>query len=129
MFFFPSTWQFIEYGIGECIITLQTCLDHLNLHETDSRNPQLESIVASVFKYIMDKPNFGTVISESLRSTKINEQLLENLSNVLHLSVPERIGIGFALSDSENLDVILCGKLQVSCMIDFCQCSFLLLSF
>ncbi|XP_044493750.1 CCR4-NOT transcription complex subunit 1-like [Mangifera indica] len=107
---FLELCQFIEYGIGECIITLQTCLDHLNLHETDSRNPQLESIVASVFKYIMDKPNFGTVISESLRSTKINEQLLENLSNVLHLSVPERIGIGFALSDSENLDVILCGK-------------------
>lgn len=92
---------------------LQTCLGHLNLHGTDSRNPQLESIVASVLKYIMDKPNFGTVFCESLRSTEINEQLLENLSNVLHLSVSERIGIGFAMSDSENLDVVMCGKLQV----------------
>lgn len=90
---------------------LQTCLDHLNLHGTDSKNPQLESVVASVCKYLMDKPNFSTVFSQSLGFTEINEQLLENLSNVLNLSLSERIGIGLALSDSENLEATMCGKL------------------
>lgn len=92
---------------------LQTCLDHLNLRGSDTKNPQLESVVASVFKYMMDKSNFSTVFSQSLRNNEINEQLLENLSNVLCLSVPERIAIGLALSDSEYLDAIMCGKLQV----------------
>lgn len=92
---------------------LQTCMDHLNLHGTGLKNPQLESVVASVFKYIMDKPNFSTVFSQSVKITEINEQLLENLSDVLNLSLPERIGIGLALSDSENLDALMCGELRV----------------
>ncbi|KAJ4727200.1 putative Ccr4-not transcription complex [Melia azedarach] len=102
--------QFTEHGIEESIMMLQTCLDHLNLHGTDSKNPQLESVVASVCKYLMDKPNFSTVFSQSLGFTEINEQLLENLSNVLNLSLSERIGIGLALSDSENLEATMCGK-------------------
>ncbi|KAL5862252.1 hypothetical protein ACOSQ3_003532 [Xanthoceras sorbifolium] len=107
---FKELCQFIEYGTEGSILVLQTCLDHLNLHGTDSKNPQLESVIASVFKYIMDKPNFGTVFSHSLRVTEISEKILEYLSNVLHLSVPERIGIGLALSDSDNLETVMCGK-------------------
>ncbi|KAK2650679.1 hypothetical protein Ddye_018168 [Dipteronia dyeriana] len=102
--------QFIECGTEGSILVLQTCLGHLNLHETDLKNPQLESVVASVFKYIMDKPNFSTVFSHSLRSTEISEKLLDYLSNVLQLSVPERIGIALALLDSDNLETVVCGK-------------------
>ncbi|KDO85661.1 hypothetical protein CISIN_1g0000722mg, partial [Citrus sinensis] len=107
---FRELCQFIEYGIEGSTMMLQTCMDHLNLHGTGLKNPQLESVVASVFKYIMDKPNFSTVFSQSVKITEINEQLLENLSDVLNLSLPERIGIGLALSDSENLDALMCGK-------------------
>jgi len=100
-----SFWQFVEYGVEGSIMLLQTCMDQLNFFGTDSKNMQLESVVASIFRYLLDKPNFSTVFFESLRNTEINEGTLENFSDALHLSVSEKIAIGLALSDSENLEV------------------------
>ncbi|KAL4599949.1 hypothetical protein ACB092_11G164000 [Castanea dentata] len=102
--------QFVEYGVEGSIMLLQTCIDHLQFYNTDSKNVQLELAVASIFKFLLGKPNFSTVFCESLRNTEINEGTLENFSNVLHLSVSEKIGIGLALSDSENLDNRNCGQ-------------------
>lgn len=107
-----SCWQFVEYGIEGSIMLLQTCVDHLNICSPDSKNMQLESVVAQCFKYLLEKPNFSTVFLESLRNTEINEGTLVNLSNALNLSVSEKIGIGLALSDSENLETKMCGKFQ-----------------
>lgn len=72
---------------------------------------QIGPVIASVFRYIVDKPNFSTVFCQSLRNKEISEDFLENLSNVLQLSESEKIGIGLALSDSENLETRTCGKL------------------
>ncbi|KAK9910902.1 hypothetical protein M0R45_034838 [Rubus argutus] len=102
--------QFIEYGIEGSILLLQTCLDHLNHYRTDIKNVALERVLASVFKYLIDQPNFSTMFCESLRNTDVNEGIVENFSSALQLSVPEKIGIGLALSDSENLDTRICGK-------------------
>ncbi|XP_040991398.1 CCR4-NOT transcription complex subunit 1-like isoform X2 [Juglans microcarpa x Juglans regia] len=102
--------QFVEYEIEGSIMLLQTCIDHLNFYSTDTKNMLLDSVVASIFKYLLDKPNFSTVFFESLRDTEINELTLENFSNALHLSVSEKIGFGLALSDSENLDTRMSGK-------------------
>ncbi|KAL7238559.1 hypothetical protein ACSBR2_004616 [Camellia fascicularis] len=74
------------------------------------QNTQLEPIFGSIIKFTLDKPNFNTVLCESLISVEINEYFLENLANALHLSTPEKIGIGLALSDSENPDIRMCGK-------------------
>lgn len=73
----------------------------------------LERVLASVFKYLIDQPNFSTMFCESLRNTDVNEGIVENFSSALQLSVPEKIGIGLALSDSENLDTRICGKLSL----------------
>lgn len=35
---------------------------------------------------------------------------IENFSDALHLSLPEKICIGLALSNSENFDIRICGK-------------------
>ncbi|KAM5554755.1 hypothetical protein ABKV19_022924 [Rosa sericea] len=102
--------QFIEYGVEGSILLLQTCLDHLNHYRTDTKNVALERVLASIFKYLIDQPNFSTMFCESLRNTEVNEGIVENFSSVLQLSVPEKIGIGLALSDSENLDTRICGK-------------------
>ncbi|KAB1225230.1 CCR4-NOT transcription complex subunit 1 [Morella rubra] len=102
--------QFVGYGIEGSIMLLQTCVDHLNICSPDSKNMQLESVVAQCFKYLLEKPNFSTVFLESLRNTEIKEGTLVNLSNALNLSVSEKIGIGLALSDSENLETKMCGK-------------------
>ncbi|XP_059439648.1 uncharacterized protein LOC132172202 [Corylus avellana] len=102
--------QFVEYGVEGSIMLLQACIDHLNSYGTDSKNMQLELVVASIFRYLLDQPNFSTVFFESLRNAEINEGTLENFSNALHLSVSEKIAIGLALSDSENLEARMSGK-------------------
>ena len=105
---------------------LQTCLDCLNSHKTDSKNLQSEQVVASIFRHAMDKPNFSTVFCQSLRSMDISEDFLENFSKAIQLSVSEKIGVALALSDSENPDTRICGKLHClrhwvlnGCSLDF----------
>ncbi|KAK9274352.1 hypothetical protein L1049_019166 [Liquidambar formosana] len=106
---FRELCKFIEYGIEGSILVLQICLDCLNRHREDLNYMQLDLVLASIFKYILDKPNFSTVFCQSLNST-ISEEFLESLSNALNLATSEKIGIGLALSDSDNLDIRMCGK-------------------
>lgn len=112
LIYFISPWQFVEYEIEGSIMLLQTCIDHLNFYSIDTKNMLLDSVVASIFKYLLDKPNFSTVFFESLRDTEINEGTLEKFSEALNLSVSEKIVFGLALSDSENLDTRMSGKFQ-----------------
>ncbi|XVE76912.1 hypothetical protein DITRI_Ditri13aG0018400 [Diplodiscus trichospermus] len=107
---FQELCKCFEYGIEESILVLQTCLDCLNSHTTDTNNLLSEQVVASIFRYAIGKPNFCTVFCQSLRNMNISEDFLENLSKVLRLSVSERIGIALALSDSENADTRMSGK-------------------
>ncbi|KAL0547689.1 hypothetical protein IC582_012113 [Cucumis melo] len=102
--------EFIDCGIEGSFILLRTCLDHFTSHGTDLENPLLRLIISSVFKHLLDRPNFSTIFCESLKSRDINQVTLENISNLLNLSMCERIGVGLAVSDSENLDARLCGK-------------------
>ncbi|KAK4414642.1 CCR4-NOT transcription complex subunit [Sesamum alatum] len=107
---FQELCKCTAHGMEGSILLLQTCLDHLNIYGKDLKNAKLHPIYSSIFKHILDKPNFSTVFSESLRTAAINEGLLQNLSGALQLSVSEKIGIGLALSSSENHDIRMCGK-------------------
>lgn len=106
------SWQFIEYGIEESVVVLQTCLDCLNSHSTDTENLQSEQVVASIVRHAMDKPNFCTVLCQSLINLDISENFLENFSKAMRFTASEKIAIGLALSDSENADTRMCGKLH-----------------
>ncbi|CAI9101327.1 OLC1v1038621C1 [Oldenlandia corymbosa var. corymbosa] len=106
---FEEIIQFTKYGVEGNILILQACLDHLNVYERDLKNGQLDPVFRLVFIYFLDKPNFSTVFCESLKS-KFNEDVLNNLSNALSLTACERIATGLALSDSENIDIRMCGK-------------------
>ncbi|XP_011033315.1 PREDICTED: CCR4-NOT transcription complex subunit 1-like isoform X2 [Populus euphratica] len=97
----------MEYGFEGSVLTLQTCLEYL---KTDLKNMQLEAVLVSVFKFVLDKPNSSTVFCQSLRSLEITENFLEKLSNSLKLSVAEKIGIGLALTDAENADTRMFAK-------------------
>uniref|UniRef100_A0A2P2MSE8 CCR4-NOT transcription complex subunit 1 n=2 Tax=Rhizophora mucronata TaxID=61149 RepID=A0A2P2MSE8_RHIMU len=99
---FEELCQFIDYGIEGSILALQACLELLLAPKTDPKNVQVEPVLLSTFRFILSKPNFSTVFSLSLRNAEINKEFLGNLSDVLQLSVPEKIGIGLSLSDSEN---------------------------
>ncbi|KZV18909.1 hypothetical protein F511_17815 [Dorcoceras hygrometricum] len=73
--------QCASYGTEGSILLLQICLDHLHIYLKDSKNRQMHPIFASLFKHIMDKPNFGTVMCQSLSTAAINGEYLQNLSN------------------------------------------------
>ncbi|CAA0820384.1 transcription regulators [Striga hermonthica] len=107
---FQDLCKYSMYGLEGSILLLQTCWDHLNIYGKDLKTMKLHPIYASVLKHILDKPNFSTVLSESLKTAPISEELLQNLSGALHLSMSEKIGIGLALSNSENHDIRICGK-------------------
>lgn len=109
-----SYCQFAEYDTDGSILLLQTCLDHLNFVSSDLKDMQQFPILGAIIKHLLDRPNFSTVFSESLKTVEISESFLENFSNGLQLSLLEKIAIGLALSDSENVDTRLCGEYEVS---------------
>lgn len=110
MYSLISCWQFIEYGVEGSVLVLQTCLEQLHFNRTDLKGMQLEPVFVSILKFLLDKPNFSTVFCQSLRSLEINDEFLENLSNVLQLSLSEKISIGLALSDSEIVESRMSGE-------------------
>ena len=79
---------------------------------------QHEPILAAVVKYLLDRPNFSTVFSESMKNVDVNDSFLKSFCNGLHLSLLEKIAISLALSDSENPDVRQCGKYEVNFSIN-----------
>ncbi|KAK7386118.1 hypothetical protein VNO78_26091 [Psophocarpus tetragonolobus] len=107
---FHQLSQFTEFGTTGCILLLQTCLDHCGYLRRDMKDVQHEPMLTAVIKYLLDKPNFSSVFSESMKNIEINESFLESFCNGLQLSLLEKIIISLSLSDSENPDVRLCGK-------------------
>ncbi|XP_051134130.1 uncharacterized protein LOC127253505 [Andrographis paniculata] len=108
---FQELSQCSLFGAEGCILLLQTCFNHLNIYEEDLKNLSLHPLYTSIFKHILDRHHFSTVLCKSLREdTAITEEFLQNLAGALRLSLPEKIGVGLALSDSENQDVKNCGK-------------------
>ncbi|CAL5366920.1 unnamed protein product [Camellia sinensis] len=108
---FQELSQFVEYGCEGSILLLQTCLDHTNFREGDMHNMQLKpDLLAAIFRYLLQWPNFSTVFCEAMRTMVISEQLLTDFCDALHLSVTEKIGIGLALADSENVDIRTSGQ-------------------
>ncbi|XP_031259158.1 CCR4-NOT transcription complex subunit 1-like [Pistacia vera] len=98
--------HFVEYGTEGSILLLRTCLDHVNFDREDIQKLQLRpDILAAIFRYLLDQPNFGTVFAESLGSMVISEKFLGGLCDALHLSVFEKIALGLALADINNAEM------------------------
>lgn len=106
-----SFGKFVEYGSEGSILLLRTCLDHVNFDREDIQKMQLRpDILAAIFRYLLDQPNFGTVFGESLGSMVISEKFLGGLCDALHLSVFEKIALGLALADINNVEMRTIGK-------------------
>ncbi|XP_047948828.1 CCR4-NOT transcription complex subunit 1-like [Salvia hispanica] len=107
---FQELCNYTMDGMEGSILLLQACFDHLNIYSSKLKDIKLQPIFASIFKHVLNKPNFSSILSESLQSKAINDELLQNLSDALHLSVPDKIGVGLAMSNSEDHDTRMCGK-------------------
>ncbi|KAF2936785.1 hypothetical protein DAI22_03g002600 [Oryza sativa Japonica Group] len=107
-----SPCQFlVDSGLDGCILLLQVCLDQVLLkpHQLDKSKHDL---LSAVFRYCMDKTYFTTCFCEALGPMPAThgDGFLKTLSNVLELSPAERVGIGLALSDSEDSGLKLKGQ-------------------
>ncbi|XP_057532309.1 uncharacterized protein LOC130810318 isoform X1 [Amaranthus tricolor] len=101
--------ELAEHGLEGSLLILQTCLDCMHLNGADVKNVNLHSVISSVFRFIMDKPNFSTVLCQSLKNIAIKDGFLDDLSTALSLSISEKIATGLALSESESPEARLIG--------------------
>jgi CCR4-NOT transcription complex subunit 1 len=107
---FPP-FQLVDCGLDGCLLLLQVCLDEVLLNAREAENFQLKHrLLSAIFRYCLDKTYFSACFCEALMSISDTDGLLETLSNVLELSVAEKVGIGLALSDSDNSGIKLKGK-------------------
>ncbi|XP_062205575.1 uncharacterized protein LOC133907537 isoform X2 [Phragmites australis] len=103
--------QLADCSPDGCVLLLQVCVDEVQLNVGGARNSQLKrDLLSVIFRYCVDKPYFSTSFCEALRTIPVSDGLLETLSNELELSAADRVGIGLALSDSEDLDLNAKGK-------------------
>ncbi|KAF5180416.1 Ccr4-not transcription complex subunit [Thalictrum thalictroides] len=108
---FRDLCQFADYGSEGSILVLQTCLGRIAVQSEYVQNMQLKTdFLAAIFRYLLNKPNFSTVLCESLRNKIIGDGFLGDLSKELRLSVYEKISVGLALSDSEDLNAKTSGQ-------------------
>ncbi|KAK9049274.1 hypothetical protein SSX86_031758, partial [Deinandra increscens subsp. villosa] len=102
--------QYVDYGTEGNILLLEMCLVHFNVYEKDLKSTQLEPVFASIFRKLLEKPQFSTVFSMSVKQTALSEDFLDNFSAALQLSAYEKLGFGLALTDSENNDIRMAGR-------------------
>ncbi|XP_048534491.1 CCR4-NOT transcription complex subunit 1-like isoform X2 [Triticum urartu] len=103
--------QLADCSPDGCILLLQVCLDEVLLNAGVAKYSQLkQDLLSTVFRYCLDKPYFSTCFCEALRTLSVSDVFLETLSNELDLSRAERVGIGLALSDAENIGLNLKGQ-------------------
>ncbi|XP_058103664.1 uncharacterized protein LOC131247311 isoform X2 [Magnolia sinica] len=100
---------FVEYGNEGSIVLLQACLDQVKFQSEDFQSKL--DLPSPIFRYFLGRPNFATVFCEALRSKVMSGGFL-GLSKQLHLSTPEKIAVGLALSNSGNTDFRIRGKLS-----------------
>ncbi|PWZ58289.1 CCR4-NOT transcription complex subunit 1 [Zea mays] len=100
--------QLVDSGLDGCILVLRVCLNQVLLNAGEVKNLQLQlqqRLLSDVFRYCLRKTCFTTSFCEVLTTIALTDDFLESLSNLLELSVAEKIGVGLALSDSENSEI------------------------
>ncbi|XP_051196211.1 uncharacterized protein [Lolium perenne] len=103
--------QLADCSPDGCILLLQVCFDEVLLSVGVAKNSQSKQyLLATIFRYCLDKPYFSTCFCEALKTVSVSDVFLETLSNELDLSRAERVGIGLSLSDSENIGLNLKGQ-------------------
>lgn len=90
---------------------LQSCFEYMNIYGADVKSAQIHPVISSVYRFLLDKPNFSTLICQSVKNVTIREGFLDDLSTALGLSLAEKIATGLAFSESENPDARLIGMI------------------
>ncbi|KAL6645362.1 hypothetical protein ACP70R_016970 [Stipagrostis hirtigluma subsp. patula] len=103
--------QLVDCGLDGCTLVLQACLNEVLLNAGEVKNSRLEqNLLSDVIRYCLEKTYFSTSFCEALRTITLTDSFLETLSNLLELSAAEKVGVGLALSDSDDSEIKLKGQ-------------------
>lgn len=118
----PLPFQLVDSGLDGCSLVIRVCLNQVLLSAGEVKNLQLQQkLLSYVFRYCLHKTCFATSFCEALTTIALADDFLESLSNLLELSVAEKVGVGLALSDSEDSEIKQKGR-------HFCESSDLISS-
>lgn len=102
-----KTWwlQLVDVGIETSIPALKTCIDCFTVRRSHPNALQLEKLVSLVFKRVLNNSNnLQTLISHALQDVEVTDDFVDDLTNALGFSIPEKVSVALVLADSERSD-------------------------
>lgn len=86
------------------IPVLKTCIDCFTVRASHPDALQLEKVVSLVFKRVLKNSNLQTLISHALQDADVTDHFVDDLTNSLGFSIPEKIRFALVLADFERSD-------------------------
>ncbi|WZZ84220.1 hypothetical protein YC2023_104792 [Brassica napus] len=103
--------QLVDVGIETSIPALKTCIDCFTVRRSHPNALQLEKLVSLVFKRVLNNSNnLQTLISHALQDVEVTDDFVDDLTNALGFSIPEKVSVALALADSERSDAKSSGR-------------------
>ncbi|WZZ19713.1 hypothetical protein YC2023_112802 [Brassica napus] len=97
--------QLVDVGIETSIPALKTCIDCFTVRRSHPNALQLEKLVSLVFKRVLNNSdNLQTLISNALQDVELTDEFVDDLTNALGFTIPEKISVALVLADSERSD-------------------------
>ncbi|CAN6981983.1 unnamed protein product [Brassica rapa subsp. trilocularis] len=103
--------QLVDVGIETSIPALKTCIDCFTVRRSHPNALQLEKLVSLVFKRVLNNSdNLQTLISNALQDVELTDEFVDDLTNALGFTIPEKISVSLVLADSERSDAKTSGR-------------------
>ena len=97
--------QLVDVGIETSIPALKTCIDCFTVRRSHPNALQLEKLVSLVFKRVLNNSdNLQTLISNALQDVELTDEFVDDLTDALGFTIPEKISVSLVLADSERSD-------------------------
>ncbi|KAF8111472.1 hypothetical protein N665_0074s0008 [Sinapis alba] len=103
--------QLVDCGVETSIPVLKTCIDCFTARRSHPNTLQLEKLVSLVFKRVLKNSNLQTLISHALQDVvDVTDDFVDDLTNALGFSIPEKISFALVLADFERSDAKTSGR-------------------
>lgn len=102
--------QLVDIGVETSIPVLKTCIDCFTVRASHPDALQLEKVVSLVFKRVLKNSNLQTLISHALQDADVTDHFVDDLTNSLGFSIPEKIRFALVLADFERSDAKTSGR-------------------
>ncbi|KAJ0235619.1 Transcription regulator [Hirschfeldia incana] len=96
--------QLVDIGIETSVPVLKMCVDCFTVRRSHPNASQLEKLLSLIFKRVLKNSNLQTLISHALEDVEVTDAFVDELTNALGFSIPEKVSFALVLADSERSD-------------------------